>query len=247
MPLVPLPILLATQALANPWPADTDWVPVVTGAGGTITDPAGDSGGGSSSFDIVGLSPDSAGFAYQDATTAYFRVRLADSPQQSLSKWESFAFYVLMESDGVIGSTYDVGVFLKGQSDEVILGANSSPTNTWCADSVAQTFSYTAPADFSGYARVVPAGTAYGGAADQFLDIQVPLVDLETVTGLAVHTANFGRAPRTDLHRKLRTHFHKRRGIHRKKTERVLSGFEPFAFHHHVVRPLVRNEEWRLV
>ena len=184
MSLLAVVALLTGQAHAQSWPLPGDWSPVPGPTGAPLVDPAGDYGGGKIVFDIVGTDPDWAGFVDDDGVNFSFRVRLADNPQQSATKWESFNFFVALETDNNAGTSFDHIVYLDGNSDLVRLAENTTPDASWCNDSPeADVFTYAAPPDLTGYATVSTAGTTLGGANDYFLDIQLPVADLLAATG----------------------------------------------------------------
>jgi hypothetical protein len=183
-----LAMVASTEARANAWPADSDWVAVVTSSGASLSDPLGDFAGasGQESFDIVGSSTEPAGYAYDDGTTFNVRVRLAGSPHDGVSDWVSFAFLALLDFDGsATDGSYDATVFLDGNSEVVGLALNTTKETAWCDDEPdAPTQTYAAPPDLSGYARVTSAGSAFG-SDDTFLDLQVPRADLLAALGLS--------------------------------------------------------------
>jgi MYXO-CTERM domain-containing protein len=179
-------LMLAPPAQAQVvWPADTDWIPATLGVD-VVTDPANDVGG-TDVFDIVGDLASPAVLEFGDPTHMFLRVRLADTPQKSPTKWENFAFFDYHEQDGdTTSGTWDVVLYLDGNAEQVIIGDNTSVGGPdWCRDQIdTQAFTYPAPPDFSGNARVVPAGTALGSlGADQFLDIAVERADYYALTG----------------------------------------------------------------
>nr|MBA2321963.1 hypothetical protein [Deltaproteobacteria bacterium] len=175
-------------AFGATWPADADWSPVVGPTGDPLEDPQGDhTAPGQDAFDIVGDTTDPVGFYATDGTTLWVRVRLAESPQQSASKWTSFSFMAMMETDAdTADGSYDFSLYLNGIDDIVELAPNTAKDTDWCDDAPdAPAFAYAAPPDFSGNARVVAAGTGLGLGADQFLDVQMPMADFVAATGVA--------------------------------------------------------------
>lgn len=180
-----LAAVLSGTAEAQVWPADDDWISI---GGLASIDPPDDYGGGSAVFDILGEPTIPSGYWYADANHLYARVRLGDSPTQSPPlKWASFAFLVLMETDGdTTSGTYDFGFVLDGASDEVILGQNTDVNGNWCADGLDEPppiVHYAAPPDGTGYARQVQAGTSLGGGTDWYLDTKVDWADFAALTG----------------------------------------------------------------
>jgi len=183
-----LSILVAIPVFsrAATWPDDIDWIPLEGVKSNPVVDPTGDVPGGLMIFDIVGAGGDAAGYVYVDPSTVYFRVRLADSPQYDPTKWDSFSFFVLMETDDDYSdNSYDHAVHFDGLNETVEVGENAIPIMDWCSDTIdGASFTYPAPPDFTGNARVVPAGTTLGGGSDSFLDIQIPLADWASLTGV---------------------------------------------------------------
>lgn len=154
-----------TTALAQavPWPADTAWRPSTIQGSATI-DPTGDQNG-LPIYDIVGDSTAPAVYQYVDANWIMIRARLAASPQASTTDWSNFAFFDYQEQDGDRSSgTWDTVIFLDGKTSEVVIGGNTSPNGPdWCQDQIDQrAYTYAAPADFTGNARVVAANTTLG-------------------------------------------------------------------------------------
>lgn len=186
--LVLVSVLAAVPVLSNAqtWPMDSDWRPIAGVKSDPVVDPAGDvSGVGQGFYDIVGAGSDAAGYLYFDGNTIFFRVRLADSPQRDSSSWNTSAFYVLVDANHIESDvSYDYAVVFDATSSTIELGTNYSAQADWCNDQVESVdYTYPAPPDFTGNARIVPAGTMLGGGSDVFLDIQIPLTDWFSFTG----------------------------------------------------------------
>ena len=94
----------SSRGFAQDWPEVDEWQPVIAPNGEVLQDLKNDHGGGQIVSDIVGNPTYPAGYFHDDGTNVYFRVRLADTPQQSDSKWKSFAFFAMQETDGDVTS-----------------------------------------------------------------------------------------------------------------------------------------------
>ena len=149
------------------WPT-SGWVPIDGPSGLPLSDPFGDvSGSGQSTFEIIGDPnvTNAAGYYTYDANSLYIRIRLGDTPQQSSTKWTSFAFFALLEIDGDTSSgTFDYAILLDAVSGYVVMGANGDLASSWCSVTLDTTtpglyYQYPAPPDLSGYATTSSAGT----------------------------------------------------------------------------------------
>jgi len=167
-------LLAASAARAQTFPAESAWVPLERG-GVALGDPLNDAQG---SRDIVGDAQNPAAYIYRDANFIYFRLRLDENPQRSLTDYESFAWGV--EFDTGSADTYEFLAVVNGIDDEVQLWENTTGSGGNPRD-LAETQLAQWPVET--HARVVPANSNFGGNADTFLDWAIEIQAL-TSAGL---------------------------------------------------------------
>ncbi len=156
----------------------TDYVPVQCG-GGIATDPLGDESGANDDRDIVGSAPDQAAlFLAVDDNFLYLRMRLDATPRQG-GGYAPFGWGWEFDTDGDL-NTYEFLIILNGVTnpDQVEVRRNSFTTAVGDPSDRADDpplFMYPA----STHATVTNAGSMIGGNDDFFLDIAIPLADLQ--------------------------------------------------------------------
>jgi hypothetical protein len=137
-----------------------------------LGDPLNDAQG---SRDIVGDAEHPAAYIARDANFIYFRLRLDENPQRSLTDYESFAWGV--EFDTGSADTYEFLAVVNGIDDQVQLWQNTTGSGGSPRD-IAETMLDQWPVDT--HARVVPADTNFGGNADTFLDWAIDIQALQS-------------------------------------------------------------------
>jgi uncharacterized repeat protein (TIGR02543 family) len=178
-----------TGAVAQPWPSV--WNNYLLANGDIISDPNGDQS--PSTLDLASgtcavpatscVGPEPTVMYYSDGLTAYFRMRVAVDlydPSKGGLVGGAFLVQIADASDTVLAV---VGVNGKSSSEDYVYIANAPGTNV--------TPVYVWPFDSSGGEasagmRVVAVGD---GSGQHFLDFQVPVSEITTVSGGAITTS----------------------------------------------------------
>ncbi len=160
------------------FPAESGWEPVLL-RGDPLADPLGDS---NSSRDIVGDASAPAAYVYRDATGLSLRMRLDDSPLAG-NGYAPFSWGVALEYDGGAGG-YEAIVWLTGISTDTLrVYANSTTGTNGPCDTAEVAVAAAVAAPPGTQARVVNAGSSFGGDPDFFLDLFVPQSWLDSLPG----------------------------------------------------------------
>ena len=169
-------VLDSSTVGAQTFPATEDWVPLHCGAA-LAWDPLGDESGAQGSRDIVGDDTAPAGYIFADAEFAFFRMRV-DDVATDRGQFDPFGWGIELDVDRV-PETYEFLLMIDGISnpDEVtwsentVQGSRNSPADR--AELVLQTY------DALTHARGVPADSSFGGDIDWFIDVALPLAELD--------------------------------------------------------------------
>ena len=170
-----LTLFFPAMAVAQMWPADADWEPLLRN-GLPIDDIEGDVVG---SRDIVGDATDAAAFTYSDATFLYFRLRVDDDPRQGMAL-QPFAWGVEFETDGNLDN-FEGLVMVNGIANPEIVSLQQNTVQGSIGDPSDQAEVEIANYPVTTHARVVTAATMFGGHPDYFIDFAVPWSDLAMI------------------------------------------------------------------
>lgn len=172
--------------MAVVFPIDSDFIPL-TKDDVPISATIGNVNPGST--DIVGTIDDPAIYFTTDATHAFFRFRLRESPLSG-SGFDQFAWVALFDiNNNLAVDSYQWVVALDGNDEKVKLIQNTipnAPQPGWgdVAEGVPIEFSITS----YDIARAVPAGSLLGGDVNYFLDFSIELDVLRTNLGITDDT-----------------------------------------------------------
>ena len=178
-------LILLSSNLALAWPGESAWQPLTIG-GAPLSDVEEDVV--RSRTDLVGDATDPAGFWAIDDEALFFRMRINGDPcltgysKGGCKLLDAEGWGVVLSTDGNTDN-FEAIVALYENGGVLALHPNTDGTSGWDDD-------FDATADWSvGYpviseeARVLEAGSTFTADADYFIDLRVPLVELESTLG----------------------------------------------------------------
>jgi uncharacterized repeat protein (TIGR01451 family) len=166
--LLIIPNILSAQ---EAWPANADWIPLITSSWELYDDSR---EGGPGSTDFVSDANGSAAYYASTPTSIFFRMTLFESPLQSPTKLRSFAWSVALDAD--LDGYLDWLVLLGGKSDILWTFPNTIAYPDNIVDDT-EYFALSNPLQ-NGYIRVSSAASpTYPDAV--YLDIQIPYTALQ--------------------------------------------------------------------
>jgi len=164
-------IAAATPASFTFTPPNPGWTPVLIG-GAPVVDAEGDAAG---ARDVVGDTANPALYVAADATHIYFRIRLDETPQQSSTNFAPFGWGCFIDTDGN-RQTYEFSSLVDGINNPDLIKffkntVTTAPNLPSDPPDLPAVSAVSAPLDPAvGHARVVSAGSNFGGTPDFFLD-----------------------------------------------------------------------------
>lgn len=168
-----LTLLFSSTATAQTWPTNAQWLSLKK-SGAAIGDVLGDAQGGSGERDLVGDATNPVSYLYQDATNLFFRLRVDGDPRKNDGTFAPFGWGCAIDTNGNL-TGYEFMSVVDGinNPDQVQYRWNQTYKGGGALDDTAEVL----VAAYAGTtnARVVAAGTTFGGDADYFIDWFMPL------------------------------------------------------------------------
>lgn len=181
--------LLAPMGAHAAWPADDAWVAFQID-GVDVYDVSSDhdaDGLADGSVDLVGdatlLAP--VAYWYADDAAFYLRMRVNEDPLLSASSFRASSWAFLLDTDGV-DTTWEYQIGVTGPVGILELNQNSTDTGLGPYDPVDDFAASWVDPLGDELARVLDAGTNIDSAPDFFIDLMVPRITLDDVTGSAL-------------------------------------------------------------
>ena len=181
-----LSLLLPT---AFAWPSEASWVPL-TQNGMDLTDERGDHVG-DGHVDLVGDETAPVGFWSTDGETLYFRLRIDEDPwtDSGQTALQTGSWGVLFELDDD-PATFEYALGLTGLVPYTMVLANDTRAEGPDAPLTTHVIQSTDPVA-DGVIRLTEAESSFGTDADWFIDLSIPVADLETDLGITSTTPFF--------------------------------------------------------
>ena len=180
--LVALMALAPSSALAQDFPADSEWV-ALSCAGMPSWDPVRDEPGANGERDAVGDADAPATYVFADDSFVYYRMRVDGDPGVG-TDFRPFGWGVEMDIDGSRDS-YEVLTIVDGISnpDEVQLHQNTNQRTPGDPTDPPEVLvgSFAAPPHARAVLAEGPFASSFSGDPDYFVDWAVPVADMESV------------------------------------------------------------------